>query len=180
MRAAELLRAKELGPIPGDERSATQSAKRLAQRWFDQQSFQMPEAGCEQRRVRFVEHVADVIVGRNFLDAEQTLAIRPALAFLQSALKGQERSALHEKHAKAERPKSATAILPPRPLRESGKAAQTAFKPARRDVNSFIHMVNHFSGNLGIPKLAAATTFRTAAAAPRQLRWRSSPCRFRI
>jgi hypothetical protein len=23
-------------------------------------------------------------------------------------------------------------------------------------------MVNHFSGNLGIPKLAAATTFRTA------------------
>jgi hypothetical protein len=39
-----------------------------------------------------------VIVGRNFLDAEQALAIRPALAFLQSALKGQERSALHEKH----------------------------------------------------------------------------------
>jgi hypothetical protein len=62
--------------------------------------------------------------------------------------------------AKAERPKSATAILPPRPLRESGKAAQTAFKPARRDGNSFIHMVNHFSGNLGIPKLAAATTFK--------------------
>src|SRR4030081_2631313 len=66
--------------------------------------------------------------------------------------------------AKAERPKSATAILPPRPLRESGKAAQTAFKPARTDGNSFIHMVNHFSGNLGIPKLAAATTFRTADA----------------
>ena len=75
MRAAELLRAKELGSIPGDERSATQSAKGLAQRRLDQQSFQTLEAGREQRRVRFVEHVADVIVGRNFLDAEQALAI---------------------------------------------------------------------------------------------------------
>src|SRR4029077_18322534 len=56
------------------------------------------EAGRELRRVRFVEHVADVIVGRNFLDAEQALAIRTALTFLQSALKGQERSTLHEKH----------------------------------------------------------------------------------
>jgi hypothetical protein len=65
--------------------------------------------------------------------------------------------------AKSDRPKSATAILPPCLLRGSGKAAQTAFKPATRDGNSFIHMVNHFSGNLGIPKLAAATTFRTAA-----------------
>jgi hypothetical protein len=45
------------------------------------------------------------------------------------------------------------AILPTRPLRESGKAAQTAFKPARRDGNSLIHMVNHFSNRLGIPKI---------------------------
>src|SRR5450755_3535733 len=46
------------------------------------------------------------------------------------------------------------AILPPRPLRGSGKAAQTAFKPARRDGNSFIHRVNHFSNSLGIPKIS--------------------------
>jgi hypothetical protein len=32
-------------------------------------------------------------------------------------------------------------------------------------------MVNHFSGNLGIPKLAAATTFRTAAIYQRQHVW---------
>jgi hypothetical protein len=44
-------------------------------------------------------------------------------------------------------------ILPPRPLRGSGKAAQTAFKPARRDGNSFIYMMNHFSTRLGIPKI---------------------------
>ena len=75
MRAAEFLRAKELGSIPGDERSAIQSGKGLAQRRLGQQSFHTPEAGREQRRVRSVEHVADVIVGRNFLDAEQALAI---------------------------------------------------------------------------------------------------------
>ncbi len=74
MRAAELLRAKELGSIPGDEHSATQPAKGLAQRQLGQQRFQTLEAGREQRRVRLVEHVADVIVGRNFLDAEQALA----------------------------------------------------------------------------------------------------------
>lgn len=98
VRATQLLRAKELGSIPGDECSATQPAKGLTQRRLSQQSFQTFEAGREQRRVRFVAHVADVIVGRNFLDAEQALTVRTALAFLQCSLKGQERRALHEKH----------------------------------------------------------------------------------
>jgi hypothetical protein len=75
MRAAQLLRAKELGSIPGDECSATQPAEGLTQGRLRQQGFQTLEAGREQRRVRFVEHVADVVVGRNFLDAEQALAI---------------------------------------------------------------------------------------------------------
>jgi hypothetical protein len=97
MRTAKLLRAKELGSIPGDERSAAQSAEGLAQRRLGQQSFQTLEAGREPRRARLVEHVADA-VGWNFLDAKQALAIRPALAFLQRPLKGQEGSALHEKH----------------------------------------------------------------------------------
>ena len=98
MRAAELLRAKELGSVPGDEGSAAQSAKGLAQRRLGQQRFQTLETGREQRRVRLVEHVADVIVGGNFLDPEQGLAIGAALAFLQGALEGQKRGALHEKH----------------------------------------------------------------------------------
>ena len=55
--------------------------------------------------------------------------------------------------ANADSPKSAIAILPPRPFRESGKAAQTAFRPARKDGKSFIHGVNHFSSDLGIPKI---------------------------
>ena len=55
--------------------------------------------------------------------------------------------------AKADRPKSAMAMLPPRPLRGSGTAAQTAFRPARSDGKSFIPTVNHFFNDLGIPKI---------------------------
>src|SRR4030088_2724573 len=52
----------------------------------------------------------------------------------------------------ADRPKSAIAIFPPRPFRGSGKVAQMAFKPARRDGKSFIPMVDHFFGDSGISK----------------------------
>src|SRR5215471_12404021 len=55
--------------------------------------------------------------------------------------------------AKAERPKSAMAMLPPRPFRPSGKVAQTAFRPATREGNSSIPTVNHFSADLGILKI---------------------------
>src|ERR1700693_4860814 len=68
--------------------------------------------------------------------------------------------------AKADSPKSAIAILPPRPFRESAKVAQTAFKCAKSDGNSFIHMVNHFPTDLGIPKMSAAATFRIAECRP--------------
>src|SRR5512136_2114764 len=64
--------------------------------------------------------------------------------------------------ANADRPKSAMAILPLRPCRGSGKAAQTAFKSARRDGKSLIPMVNHFSSDLGILKIRLAATFRIA------------------
>ena len=95
VRAAELLRAKRTRFHPKRRAFYPQSAEGLAQWRLGQQSFQTFETGGEQRRVRFVEHVADVIVGRNFLDAEQALAIRPAMAFLQSALNrtGKKRSA---------------------------------------------------------------------------------------
>src|SRR5487761_394418 len=57
--------------------------------------------------------------------------------------------------AKADSPKSSIAILPPRPCRESGKAAHATFNPARRDGKSFIPTVNHFSSDLGIPNLVS-------------------------
>src|SRR5260370_1417460 len=80
--------------------------------------------------------------------------------------------------AKADRPKFAMAILPPRPFRGSGKAAQTAFKSARRDGKSFTHMVNHFSNGLGILKLAPAATFRIADETGRFLRANAAMCKF--
>jgi hypothetical protein len=55
--------------------------------------------------------------------------------------------------AKAESPKSAIAILPPRPFRRSGKPAQTALKPERRDTKSSIPTLNHFLSDLGILKI---------------------------
>src|SRR5258708_23793579 len=45
IRAAELLRAKELGSIPGDQRSAPQSAESLAQRRLGQPSVPTIAAG---------------------------------------------------------------------------------------------------------------------------------------
>src|SRR3979490_2988365 len=64
--------------------------------------------------------------------------------------------------ANADRPKSAIAILPPRPFRGSGKAAQTAFKSVRSDGKSFIHIVNHFLMIWESPKSAPTATFRIA------------------
>src|ERR1700704_4496528 len=82
--------------------------------------------------------------------------------------------------AKAERPKSAMAILPVRPCRGSGKVAQTAFSSESRDGNSSIPTVNHFLGDLRIPKMHVLqnlfqessvkyTTFRIAVVRRRML-----------
>jgi hypothetical protein len=98
MRAGDLLAAEILGAVEGDERSAAEPAERLAHRRFEKQSLRVREARREQSRIRAVEHVPDIIVGRDLLGPEQGLAIRPSLAFLQLSLKGQKRRALHEKH----------------------------------------------------------------------------------
>src|SRR5712671_5968598 len=89
--------------------------------------------------------------------------------------------------AKAERPKSAMAILPVRPCRASGKAAQVAFSPESRDGNSSIPTVNHFLGDLRIPKMHVLqnlfqessveyTTFRIAAGSATRLLFHPSIC----
>ena len=100
MRAADILRAKILGSVPGHEDSAAQSCKGLAHGRFGKQLLQARKAGLQQRRISPVEHVADVVVGGNFLDPEQRLAVGTAMTLLQAALKRQKRRALHEKHGK--------------------------------------------------------------------------------
>jgi transposase-like protein len=99
------------------------------------------------------ERAALVVVGGNFLDPEQRLAVRAAMAFLQQPLEGQKRGTLHEKHGEGRQAEIGDGDIAVASLPGSGKPAQTARKPAKRDGNRIIHTVNHFSGDLGILKI---------------------------
>src|ERR1700730_11670227 len=99
------LRAEILGAVPGDQGSLAKPAKGGPQRRRGEQLLQALETGLQQRRIGRVEHVADVIVGRDFLDPEQALAVRAAMALLQGALERQKRRALHEKQGERRKPK---------------------------------------------------------------------------
>src|SRR5277367_5882060 len=52
----------------------------------------------------------------------------------------------------AETPKSEISILPPRPFRASGKVAQTAFRPAKREGKICIPTLNQTFADSRIPK----------------------------
>src|SRR5271156_1739318 len=71
--------------------------------------------------------------------------------------------------AKAERPKSAGAMLPPRPLRGSGKNVQTTFRPERREGNSCIPTLNQTFADSRILKISKFRTFRIADRSSRYL-----------
>src|ERR1700722_15853682 len=78
--------------------------------------------------------------------------------------------------ANADRPKSAGAMLPPRPLRGSGKVAQTACNSDRREGKSFIPTLNQTFADSRILKISKFPTFRIADGAisgPRQFVGRS-------
>src|ERR1700689_819416 len=66
--------------------------------------------------------------------------------------------------ANADRPKSVGAMLPPRPLRRSGKVAQTACNSDRREGKSCIPTVNQTFADSRIRKISKFRTFRIAAA----------------
>ena len=99
--------------------------KGLPQGRLREQALYAHKARAQQSRISLVEHIVDVIVGRNLLDPEQHLAVGTALALLQPALKGQKGHALREKITKAERPKSAIALLLPYPA----EAPESPHKP---------------------------------------------------
>jgi hypothetical protein len=86
VRAAEFLRAEKRFRPQGDQGPSAQPAEGLPHRRLGQQRFQAFETGLQQRGVRLVQKVADVIAGENSADAEQRLAIGAALAFPQRAL----------------------------------------------------------------------------------------------
>src|SRR3954453_20844577 len=58
------------------------------------------EGGLQVRGMHWVEHGADMVVGRDGRHAEQALAVRHLPPFLQCALVGEERLALHKKQRK--------------------------------------------------------------------------------
>src|SRR5277367_3604724 len=88
VRAAEFLRAEELRSVQGDLGPSAQPAEGLPHRRLAQQRLHTFEAGLQQRGVRLVQKIADVIVGGNSADAEQRPAIGAAVAFLHRALVG--------------------------------------------------------------------------------------------
>src|SRR6266853_838474 len=67
--------------------------------------------------------------------------------------------------ANADRPKSAGAMLPPRPLRGSGKVAQTACNSDRREGKSCIPTLNQTFADSRILKISKFHTFRIAVPA---------------
>src|ERR1700690_1534093 len=67
--------------------------------------------------------------------------------------------------ANADRPKSAAAMLPPRPLRRSGKVAQTACNSDRREGKSCIPTLNQTFADSRILKISKFPSFRIAVAA---------------
>src|SRR5271155_2158603 len=64
--------------------------------------------------------------------------------------------------ANADRPKSATAMLPPRPFRGSRKVAQTARNSDRREGKSCIPTLNQTFADSRILKISKFPTFRIA------------------
>src|SRR5580658_7777009 len=64
--------------------------------------------------------------------------------------------------ANADRPKSAGAMLPPRPFRGSGKVAQTACNSDRREGKSCIPTLNQTFADSRILKISKFPTFRIA------------------
>src|ERR1700677_588675 len=77
--------------------------------------------------------------------------------------------------ANADRPKSAGAMLPPRPLRRSGKVAQTACNSDRREGNSCIPTLNQTFADSRILKISKFPTFRIAGRKLLVLPARSKP-----
>jgi hypothetical protein len=102
VRTNNFLRAEILGAVPADQDSVAKPRESLAERRRGEQLLHALETWLQQHWIGGIEHVTDVIVGGDFPDSEQGLAIRPPMAFLQGALECQKRGTLHEKQS--ERP----------------------------------------------------------------------------
>src|SRR3954467_9419245 len=98
--AAELSRAEVFGAVQRDQHTAAEPLKGAQPAMPAQHIQGLVEGGLQVRGMHWVEHGADMIVGRHGRHAEQALAVRHLPPFLQRALVAEERLALHEKQRK--------------------------------------------------------------------------------
>ena len=103
-RAAQIPAGEELGAVQRDQKTPVEPAKSRQPTALRQRSERIGEQGKQMIRADRIEHLADVIVGRDLVHAEQRPAVRPVAAVLQRALMSQEGRALHEKHRERRQP----------------------------------------------------------------------------
>src|SRR4051812_8607531 len=100
LRTAELLRAEVFRAVERDQHTAAEPLEGAQPAMPAQHIQGLVEGGLQVRGMHWVEHGADMIVGRDGGHAEQALAVRHLPPFLQRALVGEERLALHEEQRK--------------------------------------------------------------------------------
>jgi hypothetical protein len=105
MRAAELLRAEILSAIKRNQDPPVQALEGLHPILTRHQRFQrVIERRLQVRGMNRVEHCANVIVGRDIVHPEQSVAVGRLTPLLQRPLKRQKRLRLHEKQRKGRQP----------------------------------------------------------------------------
>ena len=102
----------------------------------------------QQRRVGWVQHIADMVVARDLADPEETFAVRAPVARLQVPLIRQERGALHEEHRERRHGDIGDRIggvhapaLVGEPLEALAQAADEGIEALHPDVESYLGRV---------------------------------------
>jgi len=100
LRTAELLRAEVFRAVERDQHTIAEPLEGTQPTAPAQHIQGSVEGGLQMRGMHRVEHGVDVVVGGHGRHAEQALAVRHLPPFLQCALVGEERLALHEEQRK--------------------------------------------------------------------------------
>ena len=98
--AGDLERAMVLGPIQGDQNTPVKALEIPKTSARLKRFERVREHPIKGHRRHWIKHVADVIVRRDLLHAEQARAIRALPPTLKRSLMGQKRRALHEENRK--------------------------------------------------------------------------------
>jgi hypothetical protein len=105
------------------------------------------ETGLQGLRGDRVEHQTNVVVGRNLLHSEQSMAIRCAVALLQPPLMGQKGLTLHEKQGKRRKPNIRHRVAHIRAAPCIGKAHADRAQPGQKRLQ-YLHTSKQHSSSL--------------------------------